>query len=266
MKIDKGLKKISGIYQIVCGNRCYIGSSVNLWERLLLHRAQLRANIHHSRFMQRCYNKYGEKNFNINILETGIFSEEVLRNKEYDYIKEYKPAFNSTTPITYERSEEMKLSISNTLKKKYASGEIINWRLNKGRKFHIYDFIGNLLYSSVDVNFCINFLKISNRSVIDNSLRKGRFIFRNEYLIIPENRSLVDCVHQMLEKSKLTRRIIPMYQVFDSGKIIKCTRSSITRVVDKTLFSENYTYYSKKNKSFYTFIGLISSAVLNRNV
>jgi len=266
MEVSKGLKNISGIYQIVCRDRCYIGSSINLWERLLCHRSQLRANVHHSKFMQRCYNKYGENSFSINILETGEFSEDVLRDKEYDYIKQYKSVFNSTTPRTYEHSAEMRLSISTTLKRKYASGEIIPPKLNMGRKFHIYDFMGNLLHTLVDANFCISFLKISNRSVINNSLRKGRFIFRSEYLVIPEDRTLVDCIHQMLEKSKTTHRIIPMYQVFDAGKIIKCTRSSITKVIDKTLFSKDYTYYSKKNESYYTFIGLINSAVLDRNV
>ncbi len=267
MKVDLGLKKIFGVYQICCKERCYIGSSTNLWERLQVHRAQLRAGIHHSRFMQRCYNKYGEESFHINIIETGTYSEEVLRDKEYSYIKKYKPVFNSTCPITYEHSEEMKKKISETLKKKYRSGEIVNPRLNAGRKFNLYNFKGDLLYSSVDANFCVNFLKLSNRSVINNSIRKRRFLFRMYYYVIPEDQSLKDCIYEMVEYAKKYKSFLPpICKRLSSGVIEICKSSGTHYIKKKVKESENYLYYSKCNKSYYTFIGLFNSAVSDRNV
>ena len=68
---------ISGIYQIKCktNNKIYIGSSVNIKQRWKYHKWQLRAGKHDAKYMQNCWNKYGEEDFVFSILaeELGMF-------------------------------------------------------------------------------------------------------------------------------------------------------------------------------------------------
>lgn len=56
---------ISGIYEIK--NRAtgdfYIGSSNDIRKRISHHRGMLKRNVHHSIYLQRAWNKYGEDNF-----------------------------------------------------------------------------------------------------------------------------------------------------------------------------------------------------------
>src|SRR5690606_34420785 len=53
---------VSGIYEIHCtkSGRRYVGSAVNFSARWRLHYTQLCAGKHHSRHLQRAWNKYGE--------------------------------------------------------------------------------------------------------------------------------------------------------------------------------------------------------------
>jgi group I intron endonuclease len=65
------LKKISGVYQIknLVNGKIYVGSAVNIKERWATHKKLLRHQKHHSRYLQRAWNKYGEDSFSFEILE-----------------------------------------------------------------------------------------------------------------------------------------------------------------------------------------------------
>ena len=78
-KITRDLK-VSGIYCIEnkINNKTYIGSSKNLYQRLLKHFALLRHDKHENAHLQSAWNKYGEENFEWFILEfcdTSILTE-----------------------------------------------------------------------------------------------------------------------------------------------------------------------------------------------
>ena len=62
---------ISGIYQIRClvNGRVYIGSAVAIERRWRDHRSQLDRGIHHSRYLQRAWLKYGPDQFAFEVLE-----------------------------------------------------------------------------------------------------------------------------------------------------------------------------------------------------
>lgn len=63
--------KISCIYKIICiNNKFYIGSAIDINRRLKDHRELLRKNIHPNPYLQNTWNKYGEKNFRFEIMET----------------------------------------------------------------------------------------------------------------------------------------------------------------------------------------------------
>lgn len=254
MKVNKNWKNIAGVYKITFRNRCYIGSSKNLYDRLAQHISHLRGNKHHSKFMQRCFNKYGESEFNIEIIDTFEYEEKFLRERELFFIKELKAQFNSTTPIEYNMSQKSRKQISKTLKLKYKKKLITNPRLDRGSRISIYNFKGELIHKDVLIKEAIKILNISNRSVLNNSIRVRRAISCKTYIIIPENRDLQFLYDWINKKGG---KDIPLYKITKDGEITRCTSSSIQRVLNKVYNSPDFMYYSNKTKSYYTFIGNI---------
>lgn len=65
------LNNKSGIYKITCNavNKSYIGSSVNLYQRLQRHKRDLLNENHCNDYLQRAFNKYGVDTFTYEILE-----------------------------------------------------------------------------------------------------------------------------------------------------------------------------------------------------
>ena len=62
--------RISGVYEIrnVINGHRYIGSSVDIFSRRYTHRRSLAARKHHSIYLQRAWDKYGEETFEFSIL------------------------------------------------------------------------------------------------------------------------------------------------------------------------------------------------------
>ena len=87
--------KASGIYQIQSKTkreRIYIGSAVNLYHRWICHLHDLRKNTHHSKKLQRHYNKYGEPDLLFEILL--CCEKEDLIKQEQFFIDTLNPWFN----------------------------------------------------------------------------------------------------------------------------------------------------------------------------
>jgi hypothetical protein len=74
------------IYSIVnkINNATYIGSTIgNGYYRWVRHKTDLKANIHHSQYLQRAYNKYGKENFIYTILEHVENDNILIKEQEY---------------------------------------------------------------------------------------------------------------------------------------------------------------------------------------
>ena len=72
---------IIGIYKIqsiIHPERCYIGSAVNIKHRWQLHLSDLKLNKHHSRQLQRHYNKYGLQDLQFSIILNDCKKEDLL--------------------------------------------------------------------------------------------------------------------------------------------------------------------------------------------
>jgi len=262
------LCKMIGIYKVTSPNgKIYIGQSINV-ERRFKEYTKIK-NTKGQVVLHRSFLKYGIVNHSFNILEQCNIKD---LNKKERYWQEYynvlgKKGLNCCLTKTNQKprinSKQYKEKISNTLKRKYKSGEIINPRLGKGNFFNIFDFKGNILYSNIDINEAITKLNLSNRSVINNIIRTNRFLSQKKFIIVPININYKKFIFNCININKGVN--IPIYQIFEDGSIKKNTASSNTRVRDKVLNSKNYIYYSKKNKSHYTFIGLLN-AVLDSNI
>jgi hypothetical protein len=87
--------KISGVYQILntLNNKRYIGSSVNIYNRFVDHKTKLNKNKHCNKHLQRAWNKYGEKHFKFEILETCEPIKDTLLFLEQKYL-DLKPEYN----------------------------------------------------------------------------------------------------------------------------------------------------------------------------
>lgn len=89
--------KITCIYRIysIATDRFYIGSAKNFAARKAGHLCDLRNNKHHSRFLQRTYNKYGIADLNFEILEE-VHDINTLIEREQFYLDSLKPEFNTS--------------------------------------------------------------------------------------------------------------------------------------------------------------------------
>lgn len=83
-----------GIYKIlnILTNDCYVGSSVNIKDRWNRHKKDLRKGKHHSIILQRAWNKYGEQNFKLEVLEE--CKREEMKDKENEYLFSILPVYN----------------------------------------------------------------------------------------------------------------------------------------------------------------------------
>ena len=117
----------SGIYEIVNtvnGHR-YVGSAVNITQRWFRHKSDLNKNKHHSRHLQRSWNKYGSESFEFRVLEHCFFF--MLIPREQFYIDELAPEYNNShtagSPLGVKHTDETRTKNSETRKKYWNAPE-----------------------------------------------------------------------------------------------------------------------------------------------
>ncbi len=94
------LNNRSGVYEISCSinKKTYIGSAVNLYQRLSKHKTMLKQGSHDNIHLQRAFNKYGIESFSVHILE--FCDRTHTLQLEQKYINKFKPRFNINTVTT----------------------------------------------------------------------------------------------------------------------------------------------------------------------
>lgn len=117
----------SGVYQITnrIDGRKYIGSAQNFSARWAKHSYDLRNGKHHSKFMQRCFDKYGEDAFAFEVLlycdkENVLMYEQILLDAVRPEYNMHKSAFSSMGRVT---SQETKLKLKAAITGKTRSNE-----------------------------------------------------------------------------------------------------------------------------------------------
>jgi len=119
--------EIVGIYIIynLKNNKCYIGQSLRVKERIRAHRYALRHNKHYNNYLQAAWNKYGEKSFHFSICCSvlGKNKKDILKNLnafEKTFIKLYlsfENGYNLTSGgDNHEVSTETKRKLSESHK------------------------------------------------------------------------------------------------------------------------------------------------------
>jgi NADH-ubiquinone oxidoreductase chain 4 len=129
-QIQKDLKGKSGIYQFINKNeptKTYIGSSINLWERIRYHiRTGSNTNYTYVSLLYRGIEKYSWNGFKLVIIEFTTNNKKVLLEKEQFYLDLFKPYYNILTeagsPAGRTLSIETRAKISAAHKREEGSG------------------------------------------------------------------------------------------------------------------------------------------------
>lgn len=108
----------SGVYQIknLITDKCYIGSAVDIKARWREHRYELLHNKHHSKYLQRSFNKRSMNDFEFNVLFT-CPEKDLIRIEQY-CIDNYNSKYNmckiagSTLGKTMSEESRKKMSAS----------------------------------------------------------------------------------------------------------------------------------------------------------
>lgn len=207
--MTKSIKK-SGVYKIkhLRSGRVYIGSSVNIPNRIRQHIKNLNSGTHCNSFLQRCWTKSNGVGFIIGVLEF-IDDKDSLTFREQFYLDKYhvgnkEICFNIKTiaysSLGFKFSDESKLKMSIAKKGKKWTDAQIKSLTNKPKRFrpHLtgknssrsktiyqYDLSGKYIDKWDSINQCSVNLKIHKSNII--VCLKGKikqikgYVFKYEY-------------------------------------------------------------------------------------
>lgn len=153
----------SGIYMIYNkeNDKKYIGSSINMYERLHKHFSLLRNNKHENQYLQNAFNKSGVENFDVKILK--FCNEEELLGFESIFCEIICPEYNLTKDIIRNApSPETILKIKETLKEGYRSKRIVS--LSK-KPICIYNLKGEFLVELSSIKETCQYINCTPSSV-----------------------------------------------------------------------------------------------------
>lgn len=182
-KIEFELRYKSGIYLIInlINGKRYIGSSADIYNRIHEHIHNLKNNKSHNKHLQNAWNKYGEDKFIYSVIE---YCEPNIRfDREQYYIDCLKPEYNFSLKVLANLgrviSNDTKAKISNTLKRKYQSGELKTYKQEKNWiKTYIYN-IETLKLEAV----CKNAIEAKALIGPRYSVKKEQKIFYGKYFL-----------------------------------------------------------------------------------
>lgn len=117
---------------------------------------------------------------------------------EWYYIGLYHPKFNSMAPITCAVSEEWRKKISDTTKKLYTEKGYVNPRKGVGQKFNVYNILGDLVYSNLNIPEIAKRLGLKSYSNTKNLANKYNGVCRtfDSHCVIREDRTIEDLMYQ----------------------------------------------------------------------
>jgi len=133
-------EKISGIYMIlnIINGKFYIGSSVNVDNRILKHKHSLNNGKHHSKYLQAAWNKYGENNFIFQLVEQCKIEDCLKREQIWlDFHQVYKSEIGYNIVNIAGRTTGYKHSLE-TIKKFSKTIKERNLNMTKAERQNIY--------------------------------------------------------------------------------------------------------------------------------
>lgn len=186
-------KTKQGIYMFTIGSHTYIGSSINLYARLMFHRQRLKSGKHHNSFMLNCWKKYQE--CKVEILEVCDVDKKELLQREKDWIDIFQPDLNlEPDPTTQQNCK------------------------TTSKKVYQYDMDGNFIQEHESASSAERFLGKCNSKISQCCLgkRKSTYGYLWSY-------NKVDTLIYKNNSSKAKAKKVSQYST--AGKFIKTYKS-----------------------------------------
>lgn len=228
----------SGVYKILntTNKKFYIGSSIDVYSRIIRHKVSLRKGSHHSKHLQKSWNKYKEDSFSFEVLEY-CSPNDCIKKEQYwiDFYKSYIPENGYNTvkfagnTLGYKHTIESKIKISKFYKERW----------------------NNMTESE-------KLIESENKAI----LRRGKKITPEHYKALKDgwDKANVPNNKKRIEATKAANfeNSWPVLQFSKNGEFIKEFRNSRIAVESLDLSSEKYVSLSRvcvgKRKTAYGFI------------
>lgn len=209
-----GIYKISSIIKPA---RIYVGSAVNCPKRYMEHLYSLRKNKHHSKKLQRHYNKYGEIDLVLSIIEK-VDDKKSLIKREQFYIDTFRPYFNICQTAgsnlgrkfgPHTEEHRRKISEGNRGIKRPGTAELLSIPIFK------YDLTGNLIKTYKSIAEAIR--KEGIRVRVHNNKNKtiGGFVWVSSAGKLPNFKEISSSLSNWRKG-----RMMPVLQVDKAGNIV----------------------------------------------
>jgi group I intron endonuclease len=261
MKIDIALKKVTGIYKItnIINNKCYVGSSVNIYQRGCSYKHLIKRKKLHNKHLQSSIEKYGCDNFTFELLhkcekDISIFE---LHQLEQFYINKINPEYNKRTIVDtnylLSHSEQTKDKISKSLKESFKNGsKVINRIQAHNIKVSLFNLEGNHLHDFPGLAHCAEFVKCTQAS-IGYAIKSKRRRIRN-YIVLRTEES--DLVKDYINKPKSTySKKVTVFDIVTNETIEFLTSKSCAKFIKcKVDTLKAYHFNQKVWKSRYKII------------
>jgi group I intron endonuclease len=213
-----------GVYVIenLMNNKVYIGSStMRIIKRIEHHISMLRAGKHKNTYLQNAFNKYGETSFCASVIETTEKHNTLEREQHWINQHNFDDLYN-INPLasgTPNMSKETILKRAETMKRKYASGEIesnfkkghIPW--NKGRSDIDYSYLKGVKKTKSEK--VLNKLKKQSEQIRDLSPRV--YVYDVNYNFLGKFR----CAKDLEEWSLTEQNSLPIKSRFEKERMGK---------------------------------------------
>lgn len=190
MKVISKNLNFCGIYMIInlINGKKYIGSSINIRQRLWEHRATLRHNKHYNNHLQRAWNKYGEENFDFSILER--CPKEKRFEREQYYVDSLHPEYNICIEIVENPPKDIdsRKKHSETRKKLIKEGII---KITNNTPVYVYYKDGSFVGHWESIRKAATYLKIHYSSAcrviqgIDSQTNGYKFFREKQDNVMP---------------------------------------------------------------------------------
>lgn len=168
------LKIFNCVYQIknTITKKIYVGSTTNLKKRIINHYNLLNNKKHNNKKLQNSWNKYGEMNFIVIVIEENINKVDLLNREQFyiNFFNSYKNGYN-ILPIA---GTTLGNKWTDDSKNKYSK---LKKSLNLGEPVIQYDLNGNKLNEFLNMKIAALSIGLKNASNIGMVCRKERKTF-----------------------------------------------------------------------------------------
>jgi hypothetical protein len=212
---SKELQKKTGIYLLSISNNIYVGSSINLYARLIEHRTDLKNNRHGNDYLQRAVNKYKIENLKFKILSFCKPEERLQKEKEF-ILSENANLNLIKDPTIKKMTDYSKKKLSNSVKKGRSEGRYEN--KYSFMPVEHYDYRGNYVQSFKNSKEAAEKLNLNAKRVIAllNGYRKG---VASKGIRLRYSNGVVPPLKFELNPKSLSRNL-EFYSENDSEKIV----------------------------------------------